>query len=402
MTLLASRGLRLCLPLRIFKPCRRNLMQQTPFDLDEGDDEKYRSLNNMYVDMFTRGNDLEKSADEGEVNKPTNELDEINEEFEELYSVGYNKVTALELEELVKSEGRFVLQSLSTDPYYNLALEDYVFRHTPVNDQFLSHRLLFYKNDNCVVIGKNQTVWKEVFLNNLVQRGYEFIRRLSGGGAVVHDLGNINYSFITSRKDFDREFFNKLIVKWLINKSPGIGLQLNSRGDITLDGNKVSGSAFKIARGKAYHHGTMLIHSDLQNFKGLLKPDNIDGIKWDCSSVDSVRSKVTNIPLEAVQEFIDICVAGFQNHFSSTNNNSNTIPVYYCDQSITINDDIQNTISKLKSDDWKYLSGPNFSVNIGQGDHNVSVKKGIIVESTIPGTVGMSFKDFSNGFPLLL
>lgn len=361
MSRFASKGLRLCWPLRIALPCRRTLAHQTPFDPDEGDDEKYQSFNNMYVDMFTPGNDLKTPDNVGGAKEPINELDEINQEINQLYNVGYDKVTALELENLVKSEGRFVLQSLSTDPYYNLALEDYVFRHTPINDQFTSHRLLFYKNDNCVVIGKNQTVWKEVFLNNLVQRGYEFVRRLSGGGAVVHDLGNVNYSFVTSRKEFDREFFNKLIVKWLTYKYPDMALKLNSRGDITLNDNKVSGSAFKIAKGKAYHHGTMLVHSNLQNFKGLLKPDNVEGLTWNCNSVDSVRSKVNNVPLEAVQEFIDTCVAGFQNHFPSPNSR---IPVYYCDQGTAINDDIQNTISKLKSDEWKYLSGPNFRVHI--------------------------------------
>ncbi|CAR26406.1 hypothetical protein ZYGR_0H02140 [Zygosaccharomyces rouxii] len=399
MSLFASRGLRLGLPLRLSLQCRRRLVQQTPFDLDEGEDEKYRSLNNMYVDMFTQKNGEKASANVGEARNPVNELDEVNQEIDQLYNVGYDSVTALELENLVKSEGRFVLQSLSTDPYYNLALEDYVFRHTPINDNFSSHRLLFYKNDNCVVIGKNQTVWKEVFLNNLVHRGYEFIRRLSGGGAVVHDLGNVNYSFITSRKEFDREFFNKLIVKWLTNKYPEMALHLNSRGDITLNGDKVSGSAFKIAKGKAYHHGTMLIHSNLQNFKGLLKPDHIDGLTWSCNSVDSVRSKVTNMSLKSAQEFIDTCVAGFQNHFPLVNN---MIPVYYCDQSVAINDDIQNTMSKLKSDEWKYLSGPNFRVNIDEGNHDISVQKGIIVDSTIPSTVGMSFEDFAQDFPQLL
>ncbi|GCE97362.1 biotin/lipoate A/B protein ligase [Zygosaccharomyces mellis] len=398
MSLLVSKGLSLRLPSRIVVSCHRSLVQQTPFDLDEGDDEKYRSFNNMYVDMFTPGNDLKAPFNGKEVRKSVNELDEINQEIDQLYNVGYHKITALELENLVKREGRFVLRSLSTDPYYNLALEDYVFSHTPISDRFFSHRLLFYKNDNCVVIGKNQTVWKEVFLNNLAQRGYEFIRRLSGGGAVVHDLGNINYSFITSRKEFDREFFNKLIVKWLINKYPDMPLQLNSRGDITLNGNKVSGSAFKIAKGKAYHHGTMLVQSNLEKFKGLLKPDHIDGLRWNCNSVESVRSKVANIPLRAVHEFIDICVTGWQNHFPL----ANKVPVYYCDQSVAINDDIKNTISKLKSDEWKYFSGPNFCVKIEQGNHDISVQKGIIVDSTIPGTVGMSFKDFSSSFPKLL
>lgn len=388
-----------CLPSKLSRYCCRTLAQQTPFDPDEGDDDKYRSFNNMYVDMFTPKDNLEEPKTVDPAANAVNELDEINQEMNELYNVGYDRLTAPELENVVKSGGKFVLQSLSTDPYYNLALEDYVFRHTPISDKFSNHRLLFYKNENCVVIGKNQTVWKEVSLNALAQKGYEFIRRLSGGGAVVHDLGNVNYSFVTSRKEFDREFFNKLIVKWLINKYPHMSLELNSRGDITLDGDKVSGSAFKIAKGKAYHHGTMLIQSNLQNFKGLLKPDYISGITWHCNSVDSVRSQVTNVPLEFTQEFVETCVRGFQNHFQTSDN---AISVYYCDQNVSINDDIQNTILKLKSDKWKYLSGPNFRLNLGGNKHEVTVQKGIIVDSTLPSAVGLQFKDFAEDFPQLL
>ncbi|SJM88317.1 related to Putative lipoate-protein ligase A [Zygosaccharomyces bailii] len=376
--------------------CRR-VSQRVPFDLDEEDD-KYKSFNNMYVEMFTPMDDVVVPQTNEHCDKSTNQIDEINQEMNELYNIGFEKLSSLELDEVVKNKGRFILQSMSTNPYYNLALEDYVFRHTPLENDFCSHRLLFYKNYNCVVIGKNQTVWKELFLNNLAPRGYEFLRRLSGGGAVVHDLGNVNYSYITSRKEFDRHFFSKLIIKWLRNRYPHIVLNVGPRGDILLDGKKVSGSAFKIAKGKAYHHGTMLINSNLENFKGLLKPDTVNGVSWSCNSVDSVRSQVTNIPLDGTECFIDTCVRGFQERFNSANVYTDKVPVYYCDEICTINEDITHTMSKLQSDKWKFFSGPDFTLQIADGNHELSVKKGIIVSSSIPETVGLSFKEFTEGF----
>lgn len=376
-----------------FSMPRRRLSQKVPFDLNEKDD-KYSSFNNMYTDMFAPENKIVLPQSD-QTSAAINELEEINQEMNDLYNVGFSKLTSLELEEVVKDEGRFILQSLSTNPYYNLAVEDYVFRHTPLNDRYVNQRLLFYRNDNCVVIGKNQTAWKEVFLSNLARKGYQFLRRLSGGGAVVHDLGNVNYSYITSRKEFNRELFNKLIIKWLTSSYPHLDLSLSARGDITLEGKKVSGSAFKIAKGKAYHHGTMLVNSNLENFKGLLKPDIIEGGTWNCNSVDSVRSPVTNIPLGVTQKFVDSCIRGFQGHFTSPNGTTDQVPVYYCDELVSINEDIQHTMSKLQSEEWKYFSGPDFIVNIPGTNDKLSVKKGIIMDSSNHEAIGLSFKQFA-------
>ena len=275
----------------------------TPFDIDETD-EKYKELNSMYVDMFSdptpgtkQGDPSKRQTSTSDTTKQMSEIDELNQELEELYNIksingspttGLNSNVSLsgqELEEVVKSQGKFVLQSRSHNPFFNLAVEDYVFRHTPLNDSpvtkskgahngFFNKRLMFYINDKTVVIGKNQTVWQEVYMSELKKRGYNLVRRLSGGGAVVHDLGNVNYSFLTSRKEFDIRYFNAVLVKWLLTFNPGFPVEQNKRCDILWSGKKCSGSAFKIARGKAYHHGTMLVDSSLQDFSGLLKPED--------------------------------------------------------------------------------------------------------------------------------
>lgn len=369
---------------------KRVIHAKTPFDLEDTDNE-YKDLTSMYTDMFT-ADSIAKPVEKGSTESLEDDIDALNNEFNDLYSVGLNSLSGETLEQMTKASGRFIIKSLSNNPYYNLSLEDYVFRNTPVgcHSNFGSQRLLFYINDKCAVIGKNQTVWKELYLSRLKEHSYECIRRFSGGGAVIHDLGNVNYSFLTSREEFNRDFFNKCIVKWLLSTNPGLPLSLNERGDITWNDYKVSGSAFKIAKGKAYHHGTMLINSDIKQFSGLLKPREIPGVTWKCKSIDSVRSKIANLPMDSNDKFIDTCIQGFKSLSKSETE------VYFCDEETTMNEEISKTMQNLMSHDWKYLSGPSFQVNVDQGNHSIKVEKGIIINSSILNTVGLTYKEFTD------
>ncbi|EDO17198.1 hypothetical protein Kpol_1035p10 [Vanderwaltozyma polyspora DSM 70294] len=352
-------------------------------------DDECESLNTMYSDMFTvPGTSKDGISESGSVD----ELDELNSELNSLYHVGFQVLDSKDLEEMVKSKGRFIIRSLSNDPYYNLALEDYVFRNTPIavdHESFHSQRLMFYVNDKCAVIGKNQNIWKELYVKELNNNGYDIIRRFSGGGAVIHDLGNVNYSYLTSRDEFKREFFNEKIVHWLLGIDPNLSISLNERGDITYNGYKVSGSAFKIAKGKSYHHGTMLINSELEKFTGLLKPKSTPGIQWKCNSVDSVRSKVANIPLSGTNAFIDICADGFRSHFTK-----NETSIFYCNESSSINQEIIETMEKLKSHHWKFNNTPSFAIDILNGRYSLEVDKGTITKSNPSHLIGLSFNEF--------
>lgn len=392
-----------CFPRGVSFPYRslRWLNSQVPLDIHRSD-EKYKELNTFYTEMFTeKASDIPKREGTGS-NVMGSEIDELNKEFEDLYNFKNYCLSGSELEDKIKNPGRFVIQSLSHNPYYNLALEDYIFRYTPLpNDinkkKFANHRLLFYINNKCAVIGKNQIVWQELYLSELRKRNYQLLRRLSGGGAVLHDMGNVNYSFITSRNDFDSSYFNKLIVKWLLSYDNTLHMSLNKRCDILFKDKKCSGSAFKISRGKAYHHGTMLINSHIEQFDGLLKPKNEQGIKWETHSVDSVRSHISNLPLSSPTEFIDICTEGFQSDFQEEND----VPVYYCDENTTINKAIMTTKNMLESDDWKYMQGPTFKIEFEKGKIVVSVEKGKIVECSIPEYVGKSFLSLTEDQKLL-
>ncbi|KII94603.1 hypothetical protein PLICRDRAFT_33404 [Plicaturopsis crispa FD-325 SS-3] len=174
----------------------------------------------------------------------------------------------------------------STNPLFNLSLEDWLFRHAPTEDPLL----LIYRDDPCVVIGRNQNPWKEVNMAALKRTGIPFVRRRSGGGTVYHDLGNTNFSIHLPRAAFDRHATAQVALRAV--RSLDIDARVNDRNDICVGSDKVSGSAYKIVNRRAYHHGTMLISTQLDTLGDLLRSDKDTMIT---KGVASVRSPVCNL-----------------------------------------------------------------------------------------------------------
>ncbi|CAI4034375.1 hypothetical protein SMKI_10G1640 [Saccharomyces mikatae IFO 1815] len=355
----------------------------------------------MYENMFTAPKkDFSIPQDEGKsaTTKKTGtslqeDINDFNKDLHNFYNIGFSRqvISASQLEDVVKSKGRFIIKSLSTSPYFNLALENYIFKNTPrVKKGFDNCRLLFYINDKCAVIGKNQNLWQEVDHIKLKNNNFELLRRFSGGGTVLHDLGNVNYSYLTSRENFETKFFNKMIIKWLNSFKPELGLELNDRGDIIQNGFKISGSAYKIAGGKAYHHATMLLNADLENFDGLLEPSLPGNMEWESSGVHSVKSKIKNVGVITPGQFISLVSERFQKTFKVDDN----IPVYICDEFKSMNHEIENAMHTLQSNKWKYLSGPKFSVRIREKDLKIKVEKGMIYDCNRSELIGLEFKGF--------
>ncbi len=185
----------------------------------------------------------------------------------------------------------------STDPYFNIALEEYFLRNLDIKDTIFS----LSRNKPCVIIGKHQNPYVEVNLKLVLEHGILVARRISGGGAVYHDLGNLNFMFISQVDHFDTLDIKTYIfpVVQALNKM-GINAQLSDRNSITIDGKKISGTAEAFANKKLLCHGTLLFDSNLNILNEALKTNKS---KIDSKSVNSVPSEVGNIKDFLEQEY---------------------------------------------------------------------------------------------------
>lgn len=181
------------------------------------------------------------------------------------------------------------IESTSTDPAYNLALEQFVFDCMDRNQRYF----MLWQNDHTVVIGKNQNAFAEINQKVAEEKHISVVRRLSGGGAVYHDLGNINFTFILDAKDIldlDIHLFCQPIKELLC--SLGVPAQINGRNDIVIDGKKFSGNAQYLRQERMMHHGTLLFDSDLSVVSSVL---NVSEDKFESKAAKSVKSRVTNL-----------------------------------------------------------------------------------------------------------
>ena len=179
-----------------------------------------------------------------------------------------------------------VYESAGFDPYDNLAAEKHLMDITPPGVCLL----YLWQNQNTVVIGRNQNAWLECRSSLLEEEGGKLARRLSGGGAVFHDLGNLNFTFIMCKEDYDLDKQITVIQKACL--LAGIRAEKSGRNDILADGRKFSGNAFYQNRTHAYHHGTLMVDVDKDKLGRYLSPPKA---KLEAKGVASVRSRVVNL-----------------------------------------------------------------------------------------------------------
>lgn len=180
----------------------------------------------------------------------------------------------------------YIYSAPTGDGWLNLARDGYFLENNKKGNVIL----YFYVNKNAVIIGRNQNAWKECSIANMDADGVQLVRRHSGGGAVFHDNGNLNFSFITDEKHYDLNRQMRVILN-AVSKL-GLKAELSGRNDITVDGKKFSGNAFSLAKGNRSHHGTILVNADLTKLSNYLC---VSKEKMRSKGIDSVRARVCNI-----------------------------------------------------------------------------------------------------------
>lgn len=233
------------------------------------------------------------------------------------------------------------ISSNSTVPYENIALEAYLLHHVKPGECIL----YLWQNRHTVVIGKNQNSWKECKIRELEHDGGYLARRLSGGGAVFHDLGNLNFTFLVRKDDYDVAKQTEVILQAV--KRYGIQAERTGRNDIAIGGQKFSGNAFYQNGDYCYHHGTILVNVDKQMMSGYL---NVSKEKLTSKGVASVRSRVTNL----VEHNPEVTIDGMKEHLIAA------FSEVYGNEVTRINDceidweSVKKETLHFSSWDWKY------------------------------------------------
>ncbi|MCP1122785.1 lipoate--protein ligase [Bacillus sp. AFS018417] len=269
-----------------------------------------------------------------------------------------------------------------TDPTINLAIEEYCVKNLNINETYL----LFYINEPSIIIGKNQNTVEEINADYVREKGIHVVRRLSGGGAVYHDLGNLNFSFITKDDGDSFNNFKKFTepVTAALGKL-GINAELSGRNDILAEGRKISGNAQFATKGRMFSHGTLLFDSEIDHVVSAL---NVKMDKIQSKGIKSIRSRVANIAeflneKITIEEFKQLLL---ENIFEG----ENEIPTY------ELTEDDWKEIHKISEEryrnwEWNYGKSPKFNLKhshrfpVGQVDVRLEVQKGVVSECKIYG-----------------
>jgi len=243
------------------------------------------------------------------------------------------------------------LESNKTDPYYNLALEEFVFEKLDRSKEYF----MLWQNSNAIIVGRYQNTIQEIDQDYVNSHNIAVVRRLSGGGAVYHDMGNLNFTFIVDSRgglDFDFSLFALPVVDTL--RSFGIDAQFTGRNDITIGGRKFSGNSQYIKNGRILHHGCIMLNTDTDAASRALR---VSSVKYESRAVKSVRSRMTTISENAETP---VSMQDFRQLLTQT--------VFRCGnmERYTLSDEDIRAVEKLKKEkyetwEWNYGSSPSYN-----------------------------------------
>jgi len=245
-----------------------------------------------------------------------------------------------------------ILRTRTLDPWWNLAVEEYLLDRVERNQAIL----YLWQNQNTVVIGKNQNPWRECRTELLEKEGGKLARRLSGGGAVFHDIGNLNFTFLVNRENYDLERQVTVILK-AVNRV-GIKAEMTGRNDLTVDGRKFSGNAFCFRKSNAYHHGTILVSADMEKLSRYLQ---VSEEKIRSKGVESVRSRVVNLSEYKADLSIDDMARAVMEAFAEVYGGKPDVieGVEGFEQNV-----LHELYKKYSSWEWRYGEAPKFDIDM--------------------------------------
>jgi len=263
------------------------------------------------------------------------------------------------------------------DPWWNLAVEEYLLDRVKKNQCIL----YLWQNQNTVVIGKHQNSWKECQIHMLENEGGKLARRLSGGGAVFHDTGNLNFTFIMNKENYNLE--KQLSVILAAVRGLGIPAEISGRNDLVVEGHKFSGNAFCFRNQNAYHHGTILLSADFSKLSRYLQ---VSSEKIRSKGIESVRSRVVNLieynPSLTVNAMCDALVNELHNVYGYTP--SIVRGTDHMDKEI-----LKELYNKYASWEWRIGKTPDFNLNIerrfqwGGVEIGIKLENGIVKEASV-------------------
>jgi len=272
-----------------------------------------------------------------------------------------------------------ILKSAVTNPWFNLATEDWIFN--TLNPD--SHTLFLWRNSETVVIGRSQNPWVECKTDKMEADDVFLARRQSGGGAVFHDLGNTNFTFLSPSDAYDQEANFTVIINAL--KKLGIDATLSGRNDMQVGDHKISGSAFRHAADRSFHHGTLLVNANMQKLGDYLNPHPL---KLKAKGIKSVRARVANLVdfNETInhETLSDAIIEAFCEYHGET------AQVEQLDEASLAKQPTLNAYYQQMADwDWRFGKTPEFTHHIetrfdwGMMDVHMDVKQAMIAEVVI-------------------
>lgn len=273
---------------------------------------------------------------------------------------------------------RCILRS-ETEPYFNLAAEEYVFNN------FSDDTFMLWRNDPSVIVGKHQNAFAEINHEFIEEKGIIVVRRISGGGAVYHDHGNLNFTFTSHGEqnhlvDFNK--YNQAVIN-VIGKL-GIQVETGSRNSLYINGSKISGNAEHVYKNKVLHHGTLLFNSDLDNLQNAIKPANLQYVDKAVKSINSQVANISHFLLDSlsIDEFAEFIIN------EMLKSHPEGYPYEFSEHDI-------DQINRLKEEkyvkwEWNYGYSPAFSFSTRFLTENQSFQATLLIKNGIIEDIGFN------------